>query len=53
MCCSTIFVIQQDIDAREDEKPEDDVVLDALSYIAATLSVIGLLLSIFTLLGAK
>ena len=48
-----MYVILQDVDAREKNVPEDDVALEALTYVGATLSIVGLLLSIFTLLGAK
>ena len=43
----------QDIKAREEGKPEKDVGLEALTYIGASLSLIGLTLTVLTLLASK
>jgi len=43
----------QVFEVKEREDTEDSVGLGALTYVGATLSIVGILLSIFTLLGAK
>ena len=50
---SAVCVTMQDIDAKQKGDLENDVVLEALTYYSATLSVIGLFLTIFTLWGSR